>query len=135
MSYLTAREYLIEILGEIEGIEKVYREMPEYITDIPCIILFGSEGWAEHTFGEGSMPESEETEELMLIVRDADEIVGQAAIKTFHDRLLDKLQVHHNLDRQAFIQKIYWLRPQYTRINGDKYPVQTHRIDMIIMEP
>jgi hypothetical protein len=93
-----------------QSIKKVYADPPGKLQDVPCFMMMGSSGQAMWMAGEGST-EEEHTEQVVLVVRDADIDRAWELVRAYRVAMVAAFQSHQGLGGHGVISEFTWERP------------------------
>lgn len=119
MNYEGARTALAAVLQNVAieappataQIKKVYEDPPATIGDVPCFILYGSQGEAQHPMGGMSLMPETHTERVRLLVKDAKAEQAAAIVRAFRVATLRALASAGGLGGEATVDRITWEEP------------------------
>lgn len=138
-TYYDCQMALKTILEGVAGINRVYATPPGTVQNMPAIVLYGSMGQADFTFGSGFggpfltvAPEQTNVETFTLFVSDAKLEEATRLVWEFNEKIKAAIAANGALLGHGNAKTIQWERPMMMMYAGKEYSGQTYMLSFVV---
>ena len=139
MAYTECQSALAATLAAVAGINRVYMTPAGNVQDLPAIVMYGSTGQAEYTFGSGFgaayetvMPEEFNVETFTLFISDAKLEESTRLVWEFNAKIKQALAAGGALGGYGNAKTLQWERPMMMMYAGREYSGQTYMLSFVV---